>query len=202
MPTETFFNLSEMKRQKIINAARKEFNENELHKSRVSNIIKDADIPRGSFYQYFEDIEDLYFYVADVVYEKIFDAGKKCAKLTDDIFEFTMETFKVDYEGHFHNKNHKFITNMMRSVGFNEEFMAKTNEKRHEYIDEILSEMDINNIRYKNKDDLHKMYEMLQHIKRFILHKSRVFTWDLEKALMELSWYLEMFKSGLLLKEE
>ncbi len=63
MPKQTFFNLPEDKRQNLIEAAEKEFSQVPLMKASVANIIKMAGIPRGSFYQYFENIEDLYMYL-------------------------------------------------------------------------------------------------------------------------------------------
>lgn len=63
LPTQTFFNLPEQKRQNLIDAAEKEFARVPLHEASVSNIVKAAGIPRGSFYQYFKDKEDLYFYL-------------------------------------------------------------------------------------------------------------------------------------------
>lgn len=63
MPKQTFFNLPEGKRKTLMNAAEKEFARVPLAKASISNIIKDANIPRGSFYQYFENKEDLYFYL-------------------------------------------------------------------------------------------------------------------------------------------
>ena len=65
MPKQTFFNLPVDKRQTLIEAAEKEFSRVPLMKASISNIIKMAGIPRGSFYQYFENIEDLYFYLLD-----------------------------------------------------------------------------------------------------------------------------------------
>ncbi|GCF95656.1 TetR family transcriptional regulator [Enterococcus florum] len=62
MPKETFYHLSEKKQQRIMDAAKKEFSRVPLGEASIAQIIKDADIPRGSFYQYFEDKEDLYFY--------------------------------------------------------------------------------------------------------------------------------------------
>ena len=41
-----------------INALKKEFSRVPLKDALVSNIIIDAQIPRGSFYQYFDNIED------------------------------------------------------------------------------------------------------------------------------------------------
>lgn len=65
MPKLTFFNLPENKRKTLIEAAEEEFTRVPLFEASISNIIKMAGIPRGSFYQYFQDKEDLYFYLLD-----------------------------------------------------------------------------------------------------------------------------------------
>lgn len=62
MPKETFFHLTDEKKSRIMSAAKKEFSRVPLSEASIARIIKDAEIPRGSFYQYFEDKEDLYFY--------------------------------------------------------------------------------------------------------------------------------------------
>ena len=63
IPKETFFNLPEEKREKIISAAIDKFAK--LHYSNVTidKIVKAAGIPKGSFYQYFENKDDLYIYL-------------------------------------------------------------------------------------------------------------------------------------------
>ncbi|QDX94205.1 TetR/AcrR family transcriptional regulator [Brevibacillus laterosporus] len=63
MPKQTFFNLPNNKKETLINAAMKEFSRAPLFEASISNIIKDAGIPRGSFYQYFEDKEDVFFFL-------------------------------------------------------------------------------------------------------------------------------------------
>lgn len=65
MPKQTFFNLPEQKRKTLVEAAEKEFTRVPLFEASVAKIIKMANIPRGSFYQYFTDKEDLYFYILD-----------------------------------------------------------------------------------------------------------------------------------------
>ena len=62
MPTQTFFDLSEEKRNRILSAARKVFAFAPYEKVTIQSIIEAADIPRGSFYQYFTDKDDLYLY--------------------------------------------------------------------------------------------------------------------------------------------
>ncbi len=62
MPTNTFFHLPEEKQQRLLDAAQIEFSRHSLQEASIANIVKLAGIPRGSFYQYFENKEDLYFY--------------------------------------------------------------------------------------------------------------------------------------------
>ena len=65
MPKQTFFNLPVDKQNNLIDAAMIEFSRVPLQEAVISNIIKSANIPRGSFYQYFEDLEDLFFYILE-----------------------------------------------------------------------------------------------------------------------------------------
>ena len=67
MPKETFFNLDEEKKKRIIEASLNEFSERSFNEAKLSRIIKASKIPRGSFYQYFEDKLDLYKYIFDII---------------------------------------------------------------------------------------------------------------------------------------
>ncbi len=70
MPKETFFNLGEEKRYRIIDAALQEFEEQFYDNASINRIIAGAQIPKGSFYQYFEDKKDLYKYVIELMGEE------------------------------------------------------------------------------------------------------------------------------------
>lgn len=63
MPTSTFFNLPPPKREKLLRAAVAEFARKPYGEVSVSRIIQAAEIPRGSFYQYFTDKSDLFRHV-------------------------------------------------------------------------------------------------------------------------------------------
>ena len=65
MPKQTFFNLPASKRNIFLGASKKEFTRAPLFEASIANIVRAAGIPRGSFYQYFEDKEDLYLYLLD-----------------------------------------------------------------------------------------------------------------------------------------
>lgn len=72
MPTKTFLNLSEEKQKNLITASEKEFAKKDFSSSSINQIIQDAGISRGSFYMYFKDKEDLYFYVLERHLMKIY----------------------------------------------------------------------------------------------------------------------------------
>lgn len=60
MPKETFNNLPSEKKESILDAAQTEFLERGFDLSSIQRIIKAGGISRGSFYQYFEDKQDLF----------------------------------------------------------------------------------------------------------------------------------------------
>ena len=66
MPKDTFFNLKEQKQQRILDAALREISAQGYDKASVTRIVKDAGIATGSFYQYFEDIADVFVYIGGV----------------------------------------------------------------------------------------------------------------------------------------
>lgn len=67
MPTATFFNLPKEKQSQVMDAAIHEFAENTFEEVKISTIIKKAKVPRSSFYDYFEDKEDMYKHILSLV---------------------------------------------------------------------------------------------------------------------------------------
>ena len=76
MSKETFLRLPEEKRSRILDAAWEEFLRVKFADVSINKIIMKASIPRGSFYQYFTDKEDLFAYLLRdirVQYEALFE---------------------------------------------------------------------------------------------------------------------------------
>lgn len=201
MPKDTFFNLDEGKRKKIIKAAKAEFLKNPLRKARVSNIVTTACIPRGSFYQYFEDLDDLYYYIVEEVLAEVFDAGFTYSQMTNDLFEFAKISFDYDYKGFIKESRHKFMGNVFQSISSNVEFLDLFNKKRIKYIEDILDRLDLSKIRFQGREEHIKMYQMIQDLKMSVINKTMVNNYTKEEAFIEFEWYLDILKNGLL-KEE
>ncbi len=69
MPKQTFFNLPDDKREQIVQVAIDEFADNDYDHVSISRIVARAGIAKGSFYQYFDDKEDLYGYLIGLLSE-------------------------------------------------------------------------------------------------------------------------------------
>jgi len=67
MPKITFFNLAAEKRERLMQALHAEFSRVPLNEASIANIVKAAGIPRGSFYQYFENKDDAFLFMLEQV---------------------------------------------------------------------------------------------------------------------------------------
>ena len=115
MPANTFFKLPYYKRARIIKAAFKEFNENTLEEASINNIINNSDIARGSFYYYFNDKEDLYFYLLE---RHSFNIQNKIEKLLikydGDLYDTYDNLF--DFFIYLINNKNSYIKNIFKSM--------------------------------------------------------------------------------------
>ena len=63
LPTSTFFNLRPEKQERLLTAAARGFAAQPFHEASINSMIRAAGIPRGSFYMYFRDKEELFQYL-------------------------------------------------------------------------------------------------------------------------------------------
>ena len=63
MPSKTFFHLPAEKRERLLLAAEEEFARVPYAEASINRMIRAAGIPRGSFYMYFRDKEELFHYL-------------------------------------------------------------------------------------------------------------------------------------------
>lgn len=131
MPKDTFNNLSEDKKKKIFDAAVKEFSTKRFSEASINQIIKTAQIPRGSFYQYFKDKEDIYLYMFDRISMEKREVALHSEGLdrNANFFELCIESTKATFEWAQHNPEYmrismyleiddsEFITRLRASFG-------------------------------------------------------------------------------------
>lgn len=182
MPKQTFFNLPEDKRQTLIEAAQREFSKVPLMKASVANIIKMAGIPRGSFYQYFENIEDLYRYLLHKETKKRKEYFISLLKKHHgDLIETVTEmyySFLVEIPD---EEEQTFLKNTMLNVS-NKDGFSLTNmfdlDKGKENVREVISLIDKEQLNMKEDRDLIHIMQIITAV---------VFRNFIEKLLKELS---------------
>lgn len=109
MPKDTFYNLMEDKRIRIMDAAMDEFENNTYQEASVNRIVSRAGISKGSFYQYFEDKEDLYQWIIENMVQKKLQYVTQAASNPMDhgFFELLRDMYQAGLE--FANDNPRYM---------------------------------------------------------------------------------------------
>lgn len=94
MCTETFLRLPEEKRLRFLDAAWEEFTRVKFADASINQIIRRAGIPRGSFYQYFMDKEDLFSYLLEDIQIRVVQVFESLLRQTGgDIFQIQLALY-------------------------------------------------------------------------------------------------------------
>lgn len=87
MPSATFLHLPPEKRARFLRAARAEFARVPYADASINRMIRAAHIPRGSFYMYFANKEELFFYILEVYHGQLAGAAAQILQETGgDLF--------------------------------------------------------------------------------------------------------------------
>ena len=168
MPKETFLKLSKEKQEKVINAAKKEFARVPIENVSIKNIVEEADIARGSFYQYFESKEDLLIYILKENSEKLnIKLKNEVSKTNGDIFKlyiFLYDSMLEEFTGNSDQDLFKQIFINLKSSDENIFDIVK-NIKPQNIID-YYEQIDKTNLKIESYDDLTVVCDMLNAITR------------------------------------
>ncbi len=129
MPKETFFNLMKDKQERIMNAIIKEMGIHSYEHININNIIKDAQIPRGSFYQYFEGKDDMYNYFYTYIAHKKFEYWGPLLNFEIDM-PFIDRFYEIYLKGLSFMKDYPELVKVGKKL-IASDFLLK-NEKYHE----------------------------------------------------------------------
>ncbi len=174
MPKETFLKLSKEKQQKVINSAKKEFARVPIENVSIKNIVEEADIARGSFYQYFESKEDLLIYILKENSEKLnIKLKNEVSKTNGDIFKlyiFLYDSMLEEFTGNSDQDLFKQIFINLKSSDENIFDIVK-NIKPQNIID-YYEQIDKTNLKIESYEDLIIVCDMLSAITRRALIKN------------------------------
>ncbi len=201
LPKQTFFNLPEHKRKTLIEAAEKEFIRVPLFEASIANIIKTAGIPRGSFYQYFEDKEDLYFYLLE---EKLKVSKRDFITLLEkyhgDIIEAMEELYFHFLVAMPDEEEHNFLKNaMLYTTNKVENSFTNMFEATHDndYMKEIMELVDKQRLNMKEETELLHIFKIVSAIAfHNFIEKSLKGLSD-EEAMKQFTIRMNLIKRGI-----
>lgn len=165
MPKTTFYNLSTEKQTVLIDAARKEFSRTPLYEASISNIVKEAEIPRGSFYQYFEDKEDVFFYLLEEESKRVTEHLYSILKINNgDLFDAFKDWFKsilIELED---PAEYQFFRNAIMNMSYKFELILTTNiyeEKLQSSVNDLNDLVNFENLDIQIQTDFYHILKIL-----------------------------------------
>ena len=164
MPTDTFLKLSEEKKSKIIRAAKKEF---AIEQASIKNIVQEAEIARGSFYQYFKSKEDLLSYIMERHMDKMEQYLQKNLKETNgDIVEVFINMYDYMVKQSASKENEEFYHKIFENLRTSEETMFFIKPQDPFCKLNLYETINQTKLKIKDETDLETIVEILNTITR------------------------------------
>ena len=181
-------------------ALEKEFARASFEKASVSRIVEDANIPRGSFYQYFEDKEDAIRYIVHkhislehkMMYELLLQTQGNIFDMAVLVFDrMTNETKETDRK--------ELYRNIMKEIKKNNINVFDENMK-YENLEQVKKIIDKNNLNIQKEDSLKYIMKILINITRSEVIEVVDNKVSIDQGKADLQKQLEILKYGMLKK--
>ncbi|MFC4401909.1 TetR/AcrR family transcriptional regulator [Gracilibacillus xinjiangensis] len=199
MPKKTFYNLPAEKKLVLMEALQHEFSQAALADASVANIIQYANIPRGSFYQYFHDKEDAFYYLFDQhVHIAMETFLSKLKKHDGRLFEAMLAFFEVIIE---EKKNFHFFKNALLNMNHRMENAFTnifTDEKRAGHFNAITTIINFQELKLKSHDELLPLMKLLSSVTVHAIIEKFSKELPLDVAVKNYKSQLEFLKKGVI----
>ena len=166
MPKETYNNLKQDKKDRIFNAGVLEFSYHDFNSASVNTIVRIANISKGSFYQYFYDKDDFYwFIVMKIIFLRVGKYEDLLKRNDGDFFKTELELFQRIMELFEDNKYKAIMINVYgtKYMDLNNRLTGKGSTIYFDMYD-LLMEFGFKGYNIKSKDDFLIVFEMVRNI--------------------------------------
>ncbi len=164
MPTDTFNKLPEEKKLKIVIAAKKEFARVSLKEASIKNIVEDAGIARGSFYQYFDSKEDLLQYLLKERAEEMNrNLENTLNKTKGDIFEVFISIYDYMVDECINKEEVGFFKKIFEELKTSQDdiFVIDLKKYKPKKIEEYYDKVDKINLKIDNIEEFKLLTRLL-----------------------------------------
>ena len=205
MPTERFFNLPEEKRRRIVEAAVQEMTGYPLEELSINRIIQTADIPRGSFYQYFQDKNDLVIFILEDMKGLLLRRMNEIIQQRgNDLFSAFYKVFQESVEYGLEKDHYLFFKNTVTHIFGRMEFMPASFNifDAHNLLEEWIPYLNLNGYRQKDITYLQDLMELLVAVIKHTAIKIFGNPTSVEQEMADLRRKFIMIQDGVLLPGE
>lgn len=197
MIKKTFYNLPKAKQDRIINAIKNEFNRASIDKLSINNIIKDANISRGSFYQYFDDKSDLYDIIADQMMDSVRAVFSKfLTENKGDLFQTFDAVVNLFLYGNYPDFLYDHRDNLPLNSHNAKTIVDKINTRMLKFADTLVSNIDPSNLKVKDLDDLQSLLILISSAAKEVTFDHRVRKLSKEQCLENYRRKIDIIKNG------
>ncbi|MCF7923764.1 MAG: TetR/AcrR family transcriptional regulator [Candidatus Izimaplasma sp.] len=198
MPTNTFLNLPENKKNKILEAAIDEFSEHNIGESSINKIVKGADISRGSFYTYFDDKYDLVHFLIQLIKKPLQDKIETRFSNSDGEFiEMMLIVHDEVYDLLENEKYHRFIKHVV--LFFHNNIVNNINNKTFTLNKDnklVLQYIDRNQFNNTNVTYLENVLRIAQTLLSDVFLEAMLKTYSKEESRKNYQMLLTILKTG------
>lgn len=152
---ETFDNLSEKKKQRVIKACIEEFGEYGYDSSSMDGIIKRAGISKGGLYEYVSSKEELFKFIVDYTYTSLYNYLKERVSaevkvLPSDLLDRLKLVSELAID--FYIDNPEFVQLIVRTSSLaNEKIAMDVQDIFEKHFLELFGDADISKLRYSKE---------------------------------------------------
>ena len=205
MPMKLFTELDSEKQERILDAALKEFAEYGYEKGSTNRIVKNCGISKGSLFKYFENKEDLYFYLIDTVSAEMAEETRvDIGKLSKDLYERVIEYSVTEISWYVTNPvKGRFMIGIASETGsdIGRKIIERYGEKSTDIYETLLKGVDISGLHSSRKEITDILRWVLMGFNNSFLMSIAGSSDDIETLkksyLKQLKTHLKVLKSGL-----
>lgn len=205
MPMKLFTELDSEKQERILDAALKEFAEYGYENGSTNRIVKNCGISKGSLFKYFENKEDLYFYLIDTVSAEMAEETRvDIEKLSKDLYERVIEYSVTEISWYVTNPvKGRFMIGIASETGsdIGRKIIERYGEKSTDIYETLLKGVDISGLHSSRKEITDILRWVLMGFNNSFLMSIAGSSDDIETLkksyLKQLKTHLKVLKSGL-----
>lgn len=204
VPKERFLNLPDEKRRRICEAAYDELRRVTYDQLSINQIIQKADISRGSFYQYFQDKDDLLTYMMRDFQESCMKTMRSSIENQDgDIFNICLEVVKQIVAFGEQKEHYQVLKNIFSDLKLGKvqsfEVVCRLSEA---FVREMYPFIHKEEWGISGFDQFMELAEFLGALVRSACAEIFMDIARKDEALARLSWRLELIQKGVLKRKE